>query len=227
MYHGGNVTPDTKHLLSAGFMTTAATGVGQLLVVDLLGAYPYIDAGTASVQTLGNTNNLPRYTTGAGVRSFLVSRGQGYANSNTTVGAGAHNFLMNYTNEAGTASRQMPFTVACTASAPMGQITHSGIAAGNYFPLPLANNDNGIRSIQSCNLSALAGTNTYYDLVLYKELAMIPIPAANVYYERDFVNMIPSLERVQDGAKLGLIYIAGGATAAATTFLGHIETAWG
>lgn len=227
MFHGGNVTPDTKHLLSAGIMSTAATGIGQFLIVDILGAYPYIDAGSASSQTLENTNTLPRYTDGAGVKGFFVSRGTGYANNNSTIGAGAHNLSMTYTNHAGASGRQMPFTVAGTASAPMGQVGHSGIAANNYFPLPLANNDNGIRSVQSVQLSALAGALTYYDLVLYKELAMIPAPSANVYFERDFVNMIPSLERVVDGAVLGLVYVAGGATGAATTFLGHIETAWG
>lgn len=227
MFHGGDVTPDTKHLLSAGIMTTAATGIGQFLIVDILGAYPYIDAGSASSQTLDNTNTLTRYTTGAGVKGVFVSRGTGYGNNNGTLGAGAHSLSMNYTNHAGTSGRQMPFTVAGTASAPIGQIGHSGIAANNYFPLPLANNDNGIRSVQSCQLSSIAGANTYYDLVLYKELAMIPAPSANVYFERDFVNMIPSLERVVDGAVLGIFYIAGGATAAATTFLGHIETAWG
>ena len=109
-----------------------------------------------------------------------------------------------------------------------GHITHSGIAANNYFPLPLANSDAGVRSIQSITLSAGSGTaNTFYHMVLYKELAMIPVPAANVYYEREFVNMMPSLEQVYDGAVLGLIYVAGGATAASTTFLGHIECGWG
>lgn len=228
MYLGGDVDPDTKHLLSAGMMTTAATGVGQFYIVDILGAYSYIDANSSAAQTCFNTNTLPRYTTGAGVRAFLISRGTGYAANATTVGAGAHNVAMTYTNEAGTGSRQMPFTVACTASSPMGHITHSGIAASNYFPLPLANTDAGVRSIQTIQLSAGSGTaGTYYDMVLYKELAMIPVPAANVYYERDFVNMMPSLERVYDGAVLGVLYVAGGATAAATTFLGHIELGWG
>lgn len=228
LYPGGDVSPDTKHLLSAGLMTTAATGVGQFYIVDILGAYPYIDANSSSAQTCYNTNTLPRYATGAGVRAFMVSRGTGYAANATTVGAGAHNVAMTYTNSGGTGSRQLPFTVACTASSFMGQVAHSGIAANNYFPLPLANNDAGVRSVETVQLSAGSGTAaTYYDLVLYKELAMIPVPAANVYYERDFVNMLPSLERVYDGAVLGLIYVAGGATAAATTFIGHIETGYG
>ena len=228
LYHGGNVSTDTKHLLSAGLVTTAATGVGQFYIVDILGSYPYIDANSALAQTCSNTNTLPRYTDGAGVKAFMVSRGTGYAANATTVGATAHNVAMTYTNSANVGSRQMPFTVACTASSYVGQVAHSGVAASNYFPLPLANTDSGIRSIQTIQLSAGSGTAaTYYDMVLYKELAMIPVPAANVYYERDFVNMLPSLERVYDGACLGLIYVAGGATAAATTFLGHIELGWG
>ena len=228
IFHGGDVSPDTKHMLSMGGMTTAATGVGQLFLVDLLGCYPYIDANSASVQTCSNLNSLPRYTDGAGVKSFLVSGGTGYVAAATTVGAVAHNVEMTYTNQAGTGSRQMPVAVSCTASSPMGHISHSGIAANNFFPLPLANQDNGVQSIQSIKLSAGSGTAaTYYHMVMYKELGMLPIPAANVFYERDFVNMMPSLERVQDGAVLGLIYVAAGATAASTTFIGFIEVAWG
>jgi hypothetical protein len=228
LFPAGDVSPDTKHMLSMGAMTTAATGVGQFFLVDLLGCYPYIDANSALAQACTNNNSLPRYTDGAGVKAFMVSGGTGYVAAATTVGATAHNVGMTYTNQDGVGSRQMPVTVSCTASSPMGHITHSGIAANNFFPLPLANQDNGVRSIQSIQLSAASATaGTYYHMVLYKELAMIPLPAANVYYERDFVNMMPSLERVQDGAVLGLIYVAAGATAASTTFIGHVEIAWG
>jgi hypothetical protein len=231
LYHGGNVSTDLKSLLSMGLMTTAAAGTGQFYLVDMLGGYPYLDANTLSAQTCSNTNTLPRYTTGVGVKAMMISGGTGYVVTNvapTTIGAVAHNVAMTYTNQAGTGSRQMPFTVACTASAIQGHITHSGIAANNYFPLPLANGDNGVRSIQSITLSAASGTAaTYYHMILYRELAMIPIGAANVYYERDFLNMIPSLEQVVDGAVLGLIYIPAAATLASTVFLGYIETAWG
>lgn len=228
IYHGGAVSTDLKSLLNMGLMTTAATGVGQFFLVDLLMCYPYIDANSASAQTCTNNNTLPRYTDGAGVRAFMVSAGTGYVSNATTVGAGAHNIGITYTNSAGTGSRQMPATVACTASAINGHITHAGVAANNYFPLPLANTDAGIRSIQTIQLSAGSGTAaTYYHMVLFRELAMIPVPAANVYYERDFINMMPSLPQVVDGAVLGLIYVAGGATAASTTFLGHTEFAWG
>ena len=234
LYHGGDVSTDLKSLLTMGLVTTAATGVGQFYLVDILGGYPYLDANSSSAQTCYNTNTLPRYTNGNGVRAMMVSGGTGYVISTaapTTVGATPHNVAMTYTraDTGGTdTGRQMPVTVACTISAIQGHITHSGVAASNYFPLPLASGDRGIESIQTIQLSAGSGTAaTYYHMILFKELAMIPVPAANVYYERDFVNMMPSLERVVDGACLGLIYVAGGATAGATTFLGYVETAWG
>lgn len=231
LYHGGAVSTDLKSLLNMGLMTTAATGVGQFYLVDLLGCYPYIDANSASAQTCSNTNTLQRYTTGAGVRAFMASGGTGYVITNqapSAVGATPHNVAMTYTNQAGTSGRQMPVTVSCTASAIQGHITHMGVAANNYFPLPVANGDAGVRSIQSIQLSAASGTaGTYYHMYLYKELAMLPVPAASVYYERDFVNMMPSLENIPDGAVLGLIYVAGNTTAASTTFIGHVETAWG
>jgi len=234
IYHGGSVSTDLKSLLNVGLMTTAATGVGQFFIVDILGGYAYLDANSSSAQTCSNTNLLPRYTDGKGVRAMLVSGGTGYVISTaapTAIGAVAHSVAMTYTRaDTGgvDTGRQMPVTVACTASAIQGHISHAGIAANNYFPLPMASGDTGIESIQSVTLSAGSGTAaTYYHMILFKELGMIPVPAANVYYERDFVNMMPSLERVVDGAVLGLIYVAGGATAASTTFIGHVETAWG
>lgn len=229
--HGGNVSTDLKSLLSIGCLGNTSTSTGYLILVDLLGVYPYIDANSASVQTCGNTNGLTRYTDGAGVKAMMVSGGTGYVVSNvapTTVGAAAHTVAITYTNSQGVGSRQMPVTVACTASAIQGHVTHAANAANNYFPLPLANGDSGVKSIQSIQLSAATGTaGTYYHMYLFKELAVMPVPASLTYFERDFINMMPSLERVVDGAYLSFIYVANGATAAATTWMGHIETVWG
>jgi hypothetical protein len=230
MYHGGNVSTDLKSLLNMGLMTTAGTGIGQFVLVDILGGYPYLDANSSSAQTCYNTNTLPRYTDGKGVRAVMVSGGTGYVASTTptTVGATGHNVAISYTNESGVGSRQMPVTVTCTGSAIQGHITHSGVLANNYFPLPMANGDAGVKSIQTVTLSAASATaGTYYHMILYKELANIPVPASSTYFEREFVNAMPSLERVVDGAVLGLFYVAGSATAASTTFIGHVETAWG
>ena len=45
--------------------------------------------------------------------------------------------------------------------------------------------------------------------------------------ERDLLNQLPSLPKIDDGACLVWLYMAGGATAASTSFYGHTEEVWG
>ena len=169
MPHGGNVSPSVKHLLNMNAWGTAATAVpGTLTLVDMQGYYPGLSNNSAVAQTLVGTPTL-RYTNGEGVRAYMVQTATG--------GAGAQNFNMSYTNQAGTAGRTMPATVACTASSVVGRINPSGVAANNYGPfLPLASGDTGIRSIQTVTLSA-ATTGTFA-MVLARPLASITLSVA-------------------------------------------------
>jgi hypothetical protein len=225
MYHGGNVSTDTKHLINVAAMATAATGVpGVLMFVDLCLYYPGINMNVATQQTLTNTNTLTRYTSGAGLRSWLTVT--------TTTGATAHNI----DNTAGTGTEyvdqdgntaQHPGTISCTASAITPHITHSGTAANNYGPfLPLASGDNGVRRYSSFKLTSASGAGTAA-LCIGRPLATIPLLTASVLTERDLMNQLPSLPQVQDGACIVPLFYAGAATAASTNFFGTVETAWG
>lgn len=217
--NGGNVSTDIKHMINASAVTAVATGVPcQLMLVDMQGYYPGIDMNSSSLQTLLGTPTL-RYTDGVGVRASLVIT--------STTGATAHNLSMTYTNSSSVGSRTLPVTVSCTASAITPHITHSGIAANNYGPfLPLASGDVGIKSVQSVQLSAssLAGTAA---LVLYKPLLTIPLTTVSVTSERDFLNQIPSMPVIKDGACLTWLLFTGAAVAASTNFYGHVEAVWG
>jgi hypothetical protein len=219
MYHGGNVSTLVKNILNMGAVSAVATAVpGTLMLVDMCLYYPGINMNVATAQTLVNTNTLTRYTNGEGLRPYLVVT--------ATTGATAHNVAMSYTNQAGTAGRTLPVTVACTASAIVPHITHSGVAANNYGPfLPLASGDQGVRSVQTVTISAASGSGTA-SLVLAKPLATIPITTAGVYAERDMLNQLPSLPVVQDGACLIWLFFPGAATAASTTIMGNIQTVW-
>jgi hypothetical protein len=216
--HGGNVSADTKHVLNASAITAVATGVpAQLMLVDMQGYYPGINMNVATSQTLLGTPTL-RYTNGVGVRASLVIT--------ATSGATAHNLSMSYTNSASTAGRTLPVTVSCTASAITPHITHSGTAANNYGPfLPMASGDLGVQSVQSVQLSAASGAGTAA-LVLYRPIFTIPLTTATVASERDFVNQIPSLPRIMDGACLTWLYFAGAATGASTNLYGSVEFGW-
>lgn len=216
--HGGDVSTDTKHILNASAITGVATGVpSQLMLVDMCGYWPGINMNVATSQTLTGTPSL-RYTNGVGVRAYLVVT--------ATTGATAHNLSMSYTDQDGNTGNTLPVTVSCTASAITPHITHSGTAANNYGPfLPLANGDYGIRNVASVQLSAASGAGTAA-LVLARPIITIPLTTVSVASERDFLNQIPSLPRIQDGACLTWLYFSGAATAANTNFYGSAEFGW-
>jgi hypothetical protein len=218
--HGGDVSTMIKHLITGAAWTTAAAGVpGTLYLVDVNSYWPGINMNVNTLQTLTGTPTL-RYANGAGMRMFLSAL--------ATTGATGHNLAYSYTNQDGTAGRTQPVTVACTASAIVPHIVHSGVAANNYGPfLPLASGDSGIRSVESVQLSAASGTASTAVLVLCRMLAQITLSQVGLMTEKDFLNQIPSLPRIPDGACLALLYGAGANTVAATTFAGSFETVWG
>lgn len=219
IYHGGNVSADTKHLINSAAITAVATGVpAQLMLVDMQCYYPGISTNVATAQTLTGTPTL-RYTNGVGVRAFFVIT--------TGSGATAHNIALSYTNQAATSGRTLPVTVSMTASAITPHIAHSGTAANNYGPfLPLASGDTGIQSVQTVTMSAASGAGAGA-LVLARPIVTIPLTTATVASERDYVNQLPSFPRIPDGACLTWLYFAGAATAANTNFYGSLDFGWG
>jgi hypothetical protein len=216
--HGGNVSTDIKHLLNLGGITTASTGIpGTLMLVDVEGYWPGITNNSATAQTLTGTPVL-RSTNGAGLRLFW---------SQTAVnGSTAQNIALSYTDQSGNTGNALGATVAMTASSAVSHITHSGTSANNYGPfLPLAAGDSGVRNVASVTFSA-ANTGTGA-LVLCKPLMELPLGIVSVYHNKDCLSQIPSLPVIPDGACLSWVFIAGGAVAANTTFLGHTEYIWG
>jgi hypothetical protein len=218
IFNGGNATPDIKHLLNMGALTTAATGIpGTLYFVDLQGYWPGISNNTTAAQTILGTPTL-RHTNGNGCRLYQVQT--------AIAGATAQNMALSYTDQGGTAGNTLPVTVSMTASAIVGQISHSGVAANNYGPfLPLAAGDYGVRNVASVTMSA-ANTGTFA-LCLAKPIAQIAIGVTGLYHEKDLLNQIPSLPIIPDDACIVPIFVAGAAVAGSTTFAGHIETVWG
>ena len=161
-----------------------------------------------------------RWGSMAGVRAFLAAR--------ATTGATAHNVSYVYTNSAGTASRTPSQTIACTASAIVPHIVHSGTAANNYTPfMPMQSGDVGTQSVQSVTLSAASGTASTSVLILAKPVAQITLPTANTMLEKDLVGQFNSLPSIPDQSCLAWVLVTGAATAASTTFLGSNECVWG
>ena len=166
------------------------------MLVDLQGYWPGISNNTTSAQTLLGTPTL-RYTNGAGCRLFQVQT--------AVAGAMAQNIACSYTDQSGNTGNTLPVTVAMTASAIVGHVSHSGTAANNYGPfLPLASGDSGVQNVATVTMSA-ANTGTFA-LCLARPLATITLSVAGLMTEKDLLNQIPSPPEIKDGACLVWLY---------------------
>lgn len=58
LWHGGDVSPDTKHIVNFGAWTNAATGAPSVLaLVDVLGCYPRVRTDSLAVQCLAGSDS--------------------------------------------------------------------------------------------------------------------------------------------------------------------------
>lgn len=221
--HGGDVSASIKNLMNASvFSAAATTAPAVFMLYDMLAVYTISSVTTTGAQSFTGQASWPRYADGKGVRAFLVP--------SVVMGAGTPTVQLSYTNTASVAGRLTPAAPSLpvmNTTAPVGSIPYSGTGVGKYGPfLPLASGDAGILSVQSINFSATM-TSGCMNLVICKPLAFIPITTVGVAGERDFLNQLPSLPRIYDGACLNWAMYAGAATPVNSAFYGSLDTVWG
>lgn len=221
--HGGDVSTAVKNLVNASvFSAAATTAPAVFLLYDMLACYTITTTTTTGVQSFLSQAAWPRYADGKGVRAFLVP--------SVVMGAGTPTVQLGYTNTASVAGRLTPAAPSLpliNTTSPVGAIPYSGTGVGKYGPfLPLASGDAGILSVQNINFSATM-TSGVMNLVICKPLAYIPVTTVGVAGERDFVNQLPSLPRIYDGACLNWMMYAGAATPVNSAFYGSLDTVWG
>jgi len=177
------------------------------------------DAGTGT-----HTVNwlLPRYTNGAGLNAIFFNP------ASTALGAATPNLSLGYTNSSQVASRATPtvLPVGKTAASNSIILYTGATGAGKYnYAVPRQSGDSGIAEINTIQNSTSYVSGTY-TVVLYKELARFPITTLGVAAERDFLNQLPSLPRIYDGAALYFVVGSGVATPANSAFSGHLDFIW-
>ena len=174
------------------------------------------DAGTGTHTV---TWLLPRYTNGAGLNAIIFNPAA------TALGAATPNLSLGYTNSSQVASRATPtvLPVGKTAASNSHIIYTGATGAGKYnFAVPRQSGDSGIAEINTIQ-NATSYVSGSYTVALYKELARFPITTLGVAAERDFLNQLPSLPRVYDGAALYFLVGSGAATPANSAFSGHLD----
>lgn len=216
IFHGGAVTPATKHLKRFMALSASATGLPlSLILCDYLLYYPFLDQGTTDPQALDNTVTLPRYANGVGVQILPV-----------LVGAqtGGQTFSVSYTNSDGVAGRTSG-SVLCNTATSTGAIVGTQQAAnGAVGPfIPLQGTDTGVRSVESLTM---AGADVgLMALVLVKPIASLMLRGVDAPVEVDFLVDRPSMPRIYDGAYLNLIALPMG-NLSGIALHGLCETIW-
>lgn len=227
LYHGGGVAPATKHFLSAGANVVAATGAPWfLMAIDMVGFVPLTTTNVSTIGTKAVTMTaigssaakVDRYANGVGLRMFVAA--------DTAMGANAPTCIINYLDQGGEAGATTSFT--STASVGIGNLLNTGAAANKYNPfLPLAAGDTGVSDIVSLVWAGTAHASGTVIIGLCKPLWCIPVPATGLYTKVDFVNALPSLRQIKDGANIQFIMFQTGATTQYGTVFVDFDYAYG
>lgn len=217
IYTGGDVDPATKHFLSAGAACVAAAGAPwYVMAIDLVGFVPLSGANVSTTGTktvtmtaiAATASKGDRYANGAGLRMFVAA--------DTALGANAPTCIVNYLDTGGAPGATTTFT--STASMGVGQLLNTGAAANKYNPfLPLAAGDTGVSDIVSLVWAGTAHASGTVIIGLCKPLWTIPVPATGLYNKVDFVNALPSMRKIPDGANIQFLLFQTGATTSAGT----------
>ena len=232
IYHGGDVSTATKHFLNASASVFAAAGAPWILMcVDQVGYVPITSTDvtgtserTVSMTAIGSSAaKRDRHANGVGLRAYFSTE--------VAPTAGGPNLTsFKYTDQAGNTAQNMTTAVGFAATPVTGMVPHSGNAATRYAPfLPLLPGDTGIRDIENFTLSGGTAYTGSGQLVLHlvKPLWQIPIPASGILTERDFVNQLPSLPQIKDGACLRFLLFQTGATTNTSPLIVAADYAYG
>ena len=218
--HGGNVGPSRKFLRKLLVQTaTAAATPCQLLLMDYIGFYGFIDESVLDEQLLDNAVPLPRHADGSGVMMMPV----------TVAGhTGGQSFTVKYTNQDGLSGQVSQAAVMSTQSVN-GTVLHSlqaGAAYQNNGPfLALARGDTGVRSVESVTIGGV-GDVGLFALALVKPVASIALRGIDAPTEIDYLTDMASMPRIEDDAYLNFLALPNGSLANAP-IIGLIETVWG
>ena len=217
--HGGNVSPSKKFLRKLLVQTaTAAATPCNLILLDYIGFYGFVDESVLDEQLLDNTLPLPRHADGRGVQMMpVVVAGQ----------TGGQPFTVNYANQDGVVGR-ISQSVTMSTQFVNGTILHSlraGALYENNGPfLPLQRGDSGVRSVESVTIGGI-GDVGLFALVLVKPLASIALRGIDAPTETDYFTDAVSLPEIEDDAYLNFLTLPNG-TLSGAPIIGVIETTW-
>lgn len=196
IYTGPTPAAGQEKFLHSWFMRNAKTTAGATVtyyLMDVVGFYTAIDNDSTDLQEMDNTQTLPRYTSGEGLRICAVM----------TLGASAANTItIEYTNE----NNQIKTLTSYIIQGAAAQIVSSAanIASANAYSLffSLSGSDKGVKNIRNVTFASSAGG--FMALLLVKPLAVIN-GSVGAPTEKDFITQHGiSMPKIENGAGLAV-----------------------
>lgn len=178
-------------------LACASNAFTSFILIDRISHQGGLSGNATAVQTTNlPTAALPRYTDGVGVMAALEIY--------TVIGTLAQTATVSYTNEAGVSGRTSKAVVIGAAN---------DNAAGRFIPIPLQDDDQGIRAVASVTPSSSTGAAGNYGVTLFKPLMLIPNLAnlAHAIQQRclnSFLGGYGCCPEILDNACLQLLAIA-------------------
>lgn len=166
IYHGGDVTPDTKHILNASAFSAAATTMPAIfMLVDMLGWYPITTTTTTGNQALINSRT---FTVDAGTDLVTVAAGwdiqTGTAvrlTSTTTLPAGLSTNTTYYWSRTSATTGELCSTLANAILGTQVDITDTGTGTHTvtmYLGERCPTNGAGVQAFLTPSVALGAGT---------------------------------------------------------------------
>jgi hypothetical protein len=169
--------------------------------------------GLSGTVTTAQTTNLPtaalpRYTSGDGVQAAVEIYSQ--------IGSTSTTLTISYTNQAG---------VSGQVSQPIVIGGSSNNSVGVMLPIPLADGDTGVQSVQSVTLAGSTLTAGNFGITLFKRLALLPPHTGNFVERQGYRNYLfgGGAVEILPGACLQLAIITPDSNAGYKTYQGSLN----
>lgn len=210
----GTVPSGRTRYLHKLYVNQQGSGGGSthIILLDQLMLYPLLDGDSTDAQVMDNTQTLPRYQDGKGVRLMCVTSAPQSASGVCT---------LNYVNQDG-ADKTVTFAIVGGTAA--GHITNTAdpttASTSRICPFaPLAPGDTGIRSITSITFpNPLGGLFNFVLVYPFHHIYSTPFQASEIEFPKEYTQM----KEVKEGASLNFIALASG-TVGVTQFNGFVE----
>lgn len=179
-------TPSGSNKLYLARASFTSSNTGTLIIYDRLWHNSGLSGTSTTTQTI-NSTTLTRSTDGVGVEIWLEVY--------TALGGTATTITITYTDAA---NASVTGTIATSVS---GTFT----VAGQMYPAQMANSSVGVKSIQSCILSASTGTTGNFGLVMVKRIAEIQMNSINITSTVDAFAL--GMPEINASAHLGMLVL--------------------